>query len=235
MKNLFLLYSILIFSTGFTQTLQEQPDDFFNYQQELFKKECESYNCKYKYATGFSPGESSRSIMKWLDYSTTDFKMGVRKMSGQYQFKYMLEKLGNNGNVWSPAPVMLANSEGDFRLTFDVIANSKVERYGVMLGFKDFENFCALEIIPSVKQAYVRTSIQGIEIDHGPFFINDDTRNGNINIVASGSNIIFAYNGKPIKMIPKNLAGSLILIVMRGNGSARTYIDNFKLTKQKLN
>ena len=39
----------------------------------------------------------------------------------------------------------------------------------------------------------------------------------------------------PIKMIPKNLAGSVILIVMKGNDSARTYIDNFKLTKQKLN
>ena len=127
MKNLFLLSSILIFSTGFTQTLQEQPDDFFNYQEELFKKECESYNCKYKYATGFSPGESSRSIMKWLDYSTTDFKMGTRKMSGEYQFKYMsthipefyesIVEASNRGELWGLE--QFSNNVNQLEINFD--------------------------------------------------------------------------------------------------------------------
>ena len=228
MKNLHLLATLLIFNFCFNQV----PEDYFNFQEQLFQKECESNNCAYKYITGFSPGEPSKSIMKWNHIQDTDFTLGTRKISGQYQYKYMLETWAQE-ELYAVPPVLLAGDEGDFRLTFDVNVNSKVKRYGVMIGFKDFENFCALEIIPAVKQAYIRTSIQGINLDQGPFFINDDTKNGNINIVASGSNIIFAYNGNPIKMIPKNLTGNKIVINMFGN-SAKIFIDNFKLTKQQL-
>ena len=135
MKNLFLLATLLTFNYSFSQV----PEDYFNFQEQLFIKGCESNNCVYKYVTGFSPGEPSTSIMKWNRYHGTDFILGPRKISGQNEYKFMLETYTVE-TLFAIPPVMLAGNEGDFRLTFDVNANNKVKRYGVMIGFKNKED-----------------------------------------------------------------------------------------------
>ena len=215
----------------------ERSVSYTNGEKDLWNYKCDdnNQNCEYTYTSYFQTEEDAKA-KGWFFYDDEDERSIVPTSPEEAKQKYYWElkkDLGFNRLITLPI-----GEEDDFQFSTNVNWWGGIDNkyFGIILGFKDWDNYTALRITAN---GYHKVDIikRGVKIgmEEGKYVKNSGYGDAtSLNIVRINGNLIFSIDGKPIYTSEySSLSGDRLGFYMAGK--QRAVFDNVKVIRTPRN
>ena len=213
----------------------ERSVSYINGVKDLWNYKCDNnnQNCEYNYTSNFSSKEDAKA-KGWLFYDDEDETSFVPTTSDQKEAnnKYYWDKKKSGGVIRYVTLPVESDDDFQFKTTVDWWTGANNQYFGIMVGWKDWENYTRLMIAPNGwhkaeiwKKGVNIGMVDGKKVENGGY-----GQPTTLNIVKINGGTIFSIDGKPIYTSEySSLSGDRHGFYMGGIQSA--LFDNVKVTR----
>ena len=203
--------------------------------KDLWDYKCDdnNQNCEYSYTSYFSSKEDAKA-KGWLFYDNEDEISFVPTNSDQKEAnnKYYWDKKKSGGIIRYVTLPVESGDDFQFKTTVDWWNGANNQYFGIIVGWKDWENYTRLMIAPNGwhkaeiwKKGVNIGMADGKKVENGGY-----GQPTNLNIVKINGGTIFSIDGKPIYTSEySSLSGDMHGFYMGGIQSA--LFDNVKVIR----
>ena len=208
--------------------------DRLPFGEVVFEKKCDNRSCEYVYETYFNDSDPNNEYWENEVNSSQDISR-YKVPDTSSDIRFFVENLQKDRQIYSPVPLTVSSSDGDFQIKVhaEYWSGEDDYGYGVTFGFKDDDNYFRFEVAPNDFFA-VRHKVKGIEIGTGWIKHNNDIDANFLNIVSVDNKLFFSIDSDLVHSIEDtNLIGDQIDFHVMGTTSVA--FDDFKVVKQYNN
>ena len=227
MKRILIISFLFLITTVFSQRNR------LPFGEVQFEKKCDNRNCEYIFETFFSDGDPSNDYWESEVNSSQDVNRYLIQGSDPVDLRFFIENLKDDHvPVFSPAPVTVSSTDGDFQIKVHAEYWNGVKNYGygITFGYKDEDNYYKFQVAAD-DHYRIEHFIKGIDIGTGWIKYEKDIDANFLNIVSVGDNFYFSIDGDLVHTIEDtSLLGDQISFEVAGQ--AQVAFDDFKVVKQ---
>ena len=228
MKKLILvLFVSPIFVLAQVKTFHSENSNI-TIDNSLYQKICLESDCELVYSTSFDKDDISRK--NWESVDDEKQEIGFFGITGKNDSKLFITNKWER-MIYTVVPVTIPTNTKNFQISFDAdIWNNETPNYGLVYGFKDWDNHKGINIDRNGNYMLINT-MKGMDFhsDWKDFDSRDENR---WNLVGINGNIYISVNGKVIDKIEDYvLSGSeLLFFVGAGDGNSVVAFDELKIS-----